>query len=84
MRYLNGFILTSVVLFLVGAAGAVKGNALLTEPGMPVNPWAWQQYLGAAVLMLVNGVVSVWVSRRHDGARAANMPVPPPAGGSEG
>jgi hypothetical protein len=63
MRYLNGFILIGIMLLLISIAGAATGNRLLTEPGQPANPYAWLEYLGAAVLMLVNGGVSIWKAR---------------------
>lgn len=71
MRFLNGFVLIGIILLFISVAGLVKGNTLLTEPGQPVNPYAWLEYLGAAVLMLVNGAVSIWNMRQHD-ARKPN------------
>lgn len=71
MRYLNGFILTGIALFFISIAGLVKGNTLLTEPGLQPNPYAWLEYLAAAVIMLVNGAVSIWVSNRNMAARRA-------------
>ncbi|MCC6728360.1 MAG: hypothetical protein IT208_03375 [Chthonomonadales bacterium] len=65
MRYLNGFILTGFVLLFISVAGLIRGNALLTEPGMPINPYAWLEYLAASALMFVNGAVSIWTTRRH-------------------
>jgi hypothetical protein len=69
MRFLNGFVLIGIILLFISVAGLVKGNTLLTEPGQPVNPYAWLEYLGAAVLMLVNGAVSIWNMRHHDSKR---------------
>ena len=66
MRFLNGFILIGIILLFISVAGLVKGNTLLTEPGQPANPHAWLEYLGAAVLMLINGAVSIWNMRQHD------------------
>ncbi|MGC8667075.1 MAG: hypothetical protein ACP5VE_03015 [Chthonomonadales bacterium] len=66
MRYLNGFILIGIILLFISIAGMVKGNALLTEPGQPTNTYAWLEYLAAAILMLVNGAVSIWNARRHE------------------
>jgi hypothetical protein len=72
MRFLNGFVLIGIILLFISVAGLVKGNTLLTEPGQPVNPYAWLEYLGAAVLMLVNGAVSIWNMRHHESRRPAN------------
>jgi len=69
MRYLNGFVVLGIVLLLISVAGMVYGNTLLTEPGLPVNPYARWEYLAAAVLMLVNGVVSVRTMQRHAARR---------------
>lgn len=66
MRFLNGFILIGIILFFISIAGLVSGNTLLTEPGQPVNSFAWLEYLGAAALMLVNGAVSIWNARQQD------------------
>lgn len=60
MRFLNSFVLIGIILLFISIAGLVSGNTLLTEPGQPVNPYAWLEYLAAAVLMLINGAVSIW------------------------
>ena len=66
MRFLNGFVLIGIILFFISIAGLVKGNTVLTEPGQPVNQYAWLEYLGAALLMLVNGAVSIWTMKKND------------------
>ncbi len=66
MRFLNGFILIGIILLFISVAGLVSGNALLTEPGLPVNNYAWLEYLAAAILMLVNGAVTIWNARQHE------------------
>lgn len=66
MRFLNGFILIGVILLFISIAGLVSGNTLLTEPGQPINNYAWLEYLGAAALMLVNGAVSIWNARNQE------------------
>lgn len=66
MRFLNGFILIGIILLFISLAGLVRGNTLLTEPGQPVNNFAWLEYLGAAALMLVNGAVSIWSARQQE------------------
>ena len=67
MRFLNGFILIGLILFFISIAGLASGNRLLTEPGQPVDPYAWLLYLGAAILMLINGGVSIWNARQSEG-----------------
>ena len=71
MRYLNGFVLIGIILLFISVAGLVKGNTILTEPGQPPNPYAWLEYFGAAVLMLVNGAVSIWNMKQNEAARAS-------------
>lgn len=66
MRFLNGFVLIGVVLFLISIAGLVSGNRLLTEPGQAINPYSWLMYLAASALMLINGGVSIWNAHQHD------------------
>jgi hypothetical protein len=73
MRFLNGFILIGIILLFISVAGLVSGNALLTEPGLPVNHFAWLEYLAAAILMLVNGAVTIWNARQHE-EKAAGKP----------
>ena len=73
MRYLNGFILIGIALLVISIGGLLTSNRLLTEPGQPVNPYSWLLYLGAAVLMLINGGVSIWTSKQpeNQGTKAA-------------
>ena len=59
MRYLNMFILIGITLLGIGFAKIASNNRLLIEPGQPQNPQDAWIYLGAGVLMLVNGVVSI-------------------------
>ena len=66
MRFLNGFILIGIILLFISFAGLVKGNTLLTEPGQTPNPYAWLEYFAAAVLMLINGAVSIWSFRQQE------------------
>ena len=58
-RYFNMFVLIGIVLSIVSAVGFITGNRFLTEPGQPVNPQGSLIYLGAGVIMLVNGIVSI-------------------------
>jgi hypothetical protein len=79
-RYLNGFIVIGLVLVVIGIAGLATENRLLTEPGQPVNPYSWLLYLGAAAIMLVNGMVSIKHASRS--ANADDAPANGEAGGS--
>jgi len=58
LRYLNMFILIGIALIGISIAGFATSNRFLTEPGQSENPMASWIYLGAGVLMLVNGWVS--------------------------
>jgi hypothetical protein len=58
-RYLNMFVLIGIVLIVISLVGFATGNRFLTEPGQPINPQGSLIYLGAGVIMLVNGVVSI-------------------------
>ena len=73
MRYLNGFVIIGLMLLGISIAGAATGNRLLTEPGQQVNPYAWLEYLGASVLMLVNGAVSIHNVRQQEKATEAKI-----------
>lgn len=59
LRYLNMFVLVGVALIFVSLAGFATGGRFLTEPGTPPNATASLVYLGAGVLMLINGAVSI-------------------------
>ena len=59
MRYLNMFVLVGIALILVSLAGFATGGRFLTEPGTPANTTASLVYLGAGILMLINGAVSI-------------------------
>ena len=59
LRYLNMFVLVGLALILVSLIGFATSGRFLTEPGAPPNPTASLIYLGAGVLMLINGAVSV-------------------------
>ena len=65
MRFLNGFVLIGIILLFISIGGVASGNRLLTEPGQQPNQYAWLEYLGAAVLMLINGAISISVAARN-------------------
>jgi hypothetical protein len=66
LRCLNAFVLTGIALFFISVAGMVFGDAVLTEPGQPVNSSMKWYYLAAAAIMLANGAVSIWLARQHE------------------
>ena len=70
MRYLNAFIIIGLMLLAISLAGAATGNRFLTEPGQPLNPYAWLEYLGASALMIVNGVVSIRLAKAAEQEKA--------------
>ena len=59
LRYLNMFVLIGIALIAVSVAGFATNNRFLAEPGQGVNPNASLIYLGAGILMLINGIVSI-------------------------
>ena len=59
LRYLNMFVLIGIALIIVSICGFATANRFLTEPGQVPNPNASLIYLGAGVLMLFNGVLSI-------------------------
>jgi hypothetical protein len=73
-RYLNMFVLIGIVLIAVSLIGFATGNRFLTEPGQPVNPQGSLVYLGAGILMLINGIVSI----RHAEAMKSHPRSQPP------
>lgn len=79
-HYLNGFMLTGAVLLVLAAVGLARGPVFLTEPGMPVNQSAALIYLGASVVMFVNGWLSIRVAAS---AHAEAVAAPAPAVASE-
>ncbi|NUQ69641.1 MAG: hypothetical protein HUU17_02345 [Chthonomonadales bacterium] len=78
LRDLNGFILTAIALVIIAIGGMIRGNRWLSEPGMPTNHHGWALYLVAAVVMLVNGWLSIKLSHRQDAERRKAMQHHPP------
>lgn len=59
LRYLNMFVLIGIALVGISIIGFATGNRFLIEPGQGDNPLASVTYLGAGILMIINGVVSI-------------------------
>lgn len=72
MKYLNQFVLIGIALIAVSIVGLATSNKFLTEPGQPVNPYATLEYFGAAVIMLVNGAISIGMAKKQGVFQAAD------------
>ncbi|MFN7161876.1 MAG: hypothetical protein ACK4NB_02315 [Fimbriimonadales bacterium] len=48
----------ALILFVIGIIGFARGNAAIADPGQDVDPRLAWLYLLAAVIMLVNGILS--------------------------
>jgi hypothetical protein len=71
LRYLNMFVLIGIALILISLVGFATANKFLTEPGQTPNPNASLIYLGAGVLMLFNGLLSI-MQTPHTTVRPVN------------
>lgn len=58
-KFLNSFTGLAVLLFIIGVAGLVYGADAIRDPGQPHDPLLPWLYFGAAVLMVVNAILSV-------------------------
>lgn len=58
-RYLNMFVLIGLALIAISLAGFATGGKFLIEPGQSLDPMASIVYLGAGVVMIYNGVLTV-------------------------
>jgi hypothetical protein len=58
-KFLNSFTSLAVLLFIIGAVGLVYGADAIRDPGQPHDPLLPWLYFGAAVLMVVNAILSV-------------------------
>ncbi len=58
LKYLNMFILIGTALVLLSLVGFLTGGRFLTEPGQETTQLNSLYYLGAGIIMLVNGAVS--------------------------
>jgi hypothetical protein len=65
LRYLNMFVLIGLALIGISLVGFATHNRFLMEPGQPANPMVSWIYLGAGVLMLINGYVSIQTAPPH-------------------
>ncbi len=83
LRDFNSSIIIGIICLLISMAGIVRGNAAISEPGMPVHPHAWQIYLAAAAIMLFNGFLSVRLSRKAEERKKLDEPDAAPRGKGE-
>ena len=72
MRYLNSFILIGAVLLILSIFGFATHSAAISEPGQPLNNYASLEYLGAGVLMILNGIVSIRLMDDNEPIHAAD------------
>ena len=70
LRYLNMFIIIGLILILVSLAGFATHDHFLMEPGQSPQDHLSLVYLGAGILMLINGVVSIRIAPPPPAERA--------------
>jgi hypothetical protein len=58
IRWWNSFNLLAIVLLALSLGGVASGGKMVFEPGRAVTGKEWLIYLVAAVLMVVNGVLT--------------------------
>jgi hypothetical protein len=59
LRFLNMFVLIGIALIAVSILGFATGGRFLYEPGQDQSQYTSWFYLGAGVMMLLNGYVSI-------------------------
>lgn len=59
LRFLNMFVLIGIALIVVSILGFATGGKFLYEPGQDASQYTSLFYLGAGVMMLINGYVSI-------------------------
>ena len=62
LRYLNMFVIIGLILIGVSLAGFATHDRFLMEPGQSAQDHLSLVYLGAGVLMLINGLVSIRIA----------------------
>ncbi len=70
-RYLNSFMIVGLILFVLAIWGFVQGADVLRDPAQPRDMRLPLLYLAGAVLMALNGLISIRVHRLKT-ARAAS------------
>jgi integral membrane sensor domain MASE1 len=58
-KFINSFTVLAVLLFIIGAVGLVRGAEAIRDPGQPSDSWLPWLYFAAAILMVVNAILSV-------------------------
>jgi hypothetical protein len=58
IRWWNSFNLLALILLALSIGGIVSGGKMVFEPGRAVTGKEWLVYLVAAVLMVVNGILT--------------------------
>ena len=62
LRYLNMFVIIGLILIGVSLAGFATHDRFLMEPGQSAQDHLSLVYLGAGILMLINGIVSIRIA----------------------
>jgi hypothetical protein len=57
IRWWNSFNLLGAILILISLGGLLSGGKMVFDPGRKAKGYEWALYLGAGVLMLVNGML---------------------------
>ena len=65
LRYLNMFVIIGLILIGVSLAGFATGDRFLMEPGQAQGGHLSLIYLGAGLLMILNGLVSIRLAPTH-------------------
>jgi hypothetical protein len=58
IRWWNSFNLLALILLALSISGIVSGGKMVFEPGRAITGKEWLVYLVAAVLMVVNGILT--------------------------
>ncbi len=76
LRYLNMFVIIGLILIGVSLAGFATHDHFLMEPGQSAQDHLSLVYLGAGVLMLINGIVSIRIAPPPPAEPARKTPAP--------
>jgi len=64
----------ALILFAISMIGFARGNAAIADPGQDVDPRLAWLYLVAAVIMLINGILSHKQYLREQAEQKAKQP----------
>lgn len=73
----NTYFWIAIILMVIGIIGLARGNQAIADPGQDVHPMLAWLYLLAAVVMVINGILShrqyVRDHAKHQAEKAAKM-----------